>query len=108
MPAIWTKHYGYIRNDDDAAIVVGEWGGIMSGDDEIWMNKYVEYLDDMKMRDTFFWCLNTDSGDTGGLLDGNWNVPDEPKLNLTAVLQPNPTKVTSSVDDSVRTVCLNF
>ena len=75
----------------------------MSGSDEVWMNKYAEYLVDKSMGDTFFWCLNSDSGDTGGLLD-SWTTPDAARLNITAVVQPNPTQV-SNVDD---TICVKF
>lgn len=38
-------------------------------------------------------CYNPDSGDTGGLVDEDWVTPIEPKLELLAKVQPNPTKV---------------
>ena len=104
MPSIWNTHYGYIRNDNDAAIVIGEWGGYMTGSDLEWMNRYSEYLVDKSIGDNFFWCLNSDSGDTGGLLD-NWTEPDQPRLNLTKVIQPNPTTVTKSDDGNI---CVKF
>jgi hypothetical protein len=45
------------------------------------------------MTDNFFWCLNPDSGDTGGLLADDWITPDITKLNLLAGLVPNPSDV---------------
>lgn len=94
MPSIWNTHYGFIREQNKAATCVGEWGGQMSGNDLTWMNAFASYLQSHDIPDTFFWCLNSDSGDTGGLLDG-WNTPDQPRLNLCKQAQPNPTKVTN-------------
>ena len=45
------------------------------------------------MTDAFFWCVNPDSGDTGGLLNNDWMTPDNNKLALLQKLVPNPTKV---------------
>ena len=95
MAEIWNTHYGFIREQNGAATCVGEWGGMMSGSDETWMNAYASYLQSHDIPDTFFWCLNSDSGDTGGLLDG-WNTPDQPRLNICKQAQPNPTKVTNN------------
>jgi endoglucanase len=39
----------------------------------------------------FFWCLNPDSGDTGGLLEDDWKTPVAIKLNLLQTLVPHPT-----------------
>jgi len=93
MPAIWDDHYGYIRNQSGAAVVVGEWGGNIEGKNGIWMNAFVNYLKSKKMTDNFLWCLNPNSGDTGGLLANDWVTPIQNKLDLLNVLVPNPTPV---------------
>ena len=103
MPAIWDQHFGFIRSLNGYATVTGEWGGYMTGTDETWMNRIGQYFVEIDIPDNFFWCLNSDSGDTGGLLDG-WSTPSTDRLSLTAVVQPNPTKI-SKTDD---TVCFEF
>lgn len=40
----------------------------------------------------FYWCLNPNSADTGGLLEDDWLTPTPRKINLTNRAQPNPTK----------------
>ena len=37
------------------------------------------------------WCLNPNSGDTGGLLDYDFLTPKKEKLALLDRVQPNPT-----------------
>jgi len=90
MPAIWQTHYGYIRDMNKNAVVVGEWGGFISGSDGVWMDSFVSWLISKDMTDTFFWCLNPDSGDTGGLLEDDWITPEADKLALLQTLVPNP------------------
>jgi endoglucanase len=91
MPAIWNAHYGFVPGTSGNAIVIGEWGGVYSGKDQIWMDYYVNYLKSKDTTDQFFWCLNPDSGDTGGLLDNDWKTPDVQKLALLKKLCPSPT-----------------
>jgi len=93
MPAIWDDHFGYIKDMKGPAVVTGEWGGNLQGKNGVWMNAFVNYLKNRKMTDTFFWCLNPDSGDTGGLLDYDWVTPVQDKLDLLAKLVPNPSPV---------------
>eukprot|EP01084_Bolivina_argentea_P090666 163330_1 len=94
MPAIWEQHYGYIRDLNDSAVIVGEWGGKMDGGkDQTWMNAFAQWLYDSGIRNYFFWCLNNDSWDTGGLLEDDWKTPIMSKLILCQKAQPNPTKV---------------
>jgi len=92
MPPIWDAHFGYLRNQS-AAVVTGEWGGQMSGADQVWMDAWVNYLSQKQMTNQFFWCLNPDSGDTGGLLLYDWITPVTSKLQLLQKLVPNPTKL---------------
>jgi len=92
MKAIWDDHFGYIRDMQGPAVVLGEWGGALSGKNGVWMNALVDYLLQKDMTDQFFWCLNPNSGDTGGLVLDDWITPDQGKLNLLARLVPNPTR----------------
>ena len=51
-----------------SAVVIGEWGGHYTGSNQVWLEAMGNYLLSKGMTDQFFWCLNPNSGDTGGLL----------------------------------------
>uniref|UniRef100_A0A6B2L8B1 Glycoside hydrolase family 5 domain-containing protein n=1 Tax=Arcella intermedia TaxID=1963864 RepID=A0A6B2L8B1_9EUKA len=91
MPAIWDTHYGFVPKETGNAIVIGEWGGPVEGQNGVWMNAFVDYLISKNTTDTFYWCLNPDSGDTGGILGYDWKTPDPAKLALLKKLVPVPT-----------------
>jgi len=86
MPPIWEDHYGFVQNLTGQSVVVGEWGGPYSGQTRTWLDSYVTYLIAKKMTSQFWWCLNPNSGDTGGLLLDDWVTPVTDKLNLLARL----------------------
>jgi len=93
MPAIWDTHYGFVPGLTGNGMVIGEWGGAVSGQNGVWMNAFVDYLISKNATDNFFWCLNPDSGDTGGLLGYDWKTPDPAKLSLLDRLVPSPSIV---------------
>ena len=66
----------------------------MEGNDEIWMNEFAAYLTEIDQMCTYFWCLNPDSGDTGGLLEDDWVTPVTSKLNLLQQMNPMATQLT--------------
>lgn len=104
MPAIWDAHWGFVPAATGNAVVIGEWGGPYSGTDATWLAALSSYLLANDMTDQFFWCLNPDSGDTGGLLENDWATPDTQKLALLAGLVTSPTKFSVN---SAGQVCLN-
>ena len=89
MPAIWHDHWGYVAGKTGNAVVLGEFGGPVTGATVEWYAELVDYLTKQNLQDTFFWCLNSDSGTTGLLVD--WKTPDTAKLALLEKLQPAPT-----------------
>jgi len=91
MPAIWNDHWGFIPALTGKAVVIGEWGGPMTGTTQVWLNALVSYLKSNQMTDQFFWCLNPNSGDTGGLLLDDWSSPSQAKLDLLKNLVSSPT-----------------
>ncbi len=63
----WYDTWAYINAEDIAPLFIGEWGGHMDGDkNQKWMELLRDYMIDNHINHTF-WCLNTNSGDTGGL-----------------------------------------
>ncbi len=86
----WYETWAYINAEDIAPELIGEWGGHMDGkENQKWMTLLRDYMIKHHINHTF-WCLNTNSGDTGGLWDDlgfqagkgttiKWN---EPKYEL--------------------------
>ncbi|MDO4863272.1 MAG: cellulase family glycosylhydrolase [Ruminococcus sp.] len=85
----WYDTWAYINAEDIGPELIGEWGGHMEGDNLKWMTLLRDYMIKHHINHTF-WCLNTNSGDTGGLWDSlgftagsgttiGWN---EPKYKL--------------------------
>jgi len=101
MPAIWDTHFGFLPQQTGNAYVIGEWGGLLSGADGTWIKAFVNYLVKTSNTDNFFWCLNPDSGDTGGLLAYDWKTPDNEKLAILQTLVPSPTVVNFMEDGAV-------
>lgn len=63
----WYDTWAYLVDKDIAPLLIGEWGGRMDGgDNEKWMRLIRDYMIKNHINHTF-WCLNDDSGDTGGL-----------------------------------------
>ncbi len=87
MPAIWDDHFGYLVARK-AALVPGEFGGKYTDGDKTWQDAFVEYLRQTSTTHSFFyWSLNPNSGDTGGLLLDDWKTVNMDKLNLLKRLQ---------------------
>ena len=81
MPDIWDEHFGYLF-ERDQPVVVGEFGGRYMGQDQIWQDAFVDYLIDNDAHSFFYWSLNPNSGDTGGLLQDDWRTVNQAKLAL--------------------------
>lgn len=66
----WYDTWAYINAEDIAPELIGEWGGHMDGkENQKWMTLLRDYMIEHHINHTF-WCLNTNSGDTGGLWAG--------------------------------------
>ncbi len=93
MPPFWDKHWGFIQKNGMAPILVGEFGGRSVGSDAegIWQRTLVAYLKANQMHYTY-WCLNPNSGDTGGLLEDDWKTINPGKLALLKTYQGRPLK----------------
>lgn len=78
----WYDTWAYINDQDIAPLLIGEWGGHMDGGkNQKWMELLRDYMIDNHINHTF-WCLNPNSGDTGGLLDSSFTVWDDVKYDL--------------------------
>jgi endoglucanase len=88
LPGIWDRHWGYLHHENVAPIIVGEFGGRSVGDDAegIWQRALVSYLREHDLS-YFYWTLNPNSGDTGGLLLDDWQTVDPEKQELLSGYQ---------------------
>lgn len=78
----WYDSWAYINDQGIAPLLIGEWGGHMDGGkNEKWMTLLRDYMIKNRISHTF-WCINPNSGDTGGLLTYDWKTWDESKYNL--------------------------
>lgn len=80
MPPIWDEHFGWLMGDH--AVAIGEFGGRYTDADATWQDAFVDYLVDRGSLHGFYWCLNPNSGDTGGVLLDDWSTVDDDKLAL--------------------------
>jgi len=78
----WYDNWLYIHDKGIAPLLIGEWGGFMdAGRNQAWMTYLRNLIIQKKIHHTF-WCLNPNSGDTGGLLGYDWATWDDAKYNL--------------------------
>ncbi len=80
MPAIWEVHFG--RMAGRFPLGIGEFGGFYEGKDRVWQDAFVDYLLAKDIRIFFYWALNPNSGDTGGILLDDWRTVHEGKMAL--------------------------
>ena len=88
LPAIWEKNWAYLKDQGIAPVLLGEFGGQSMGSDTEgkWQTTLVSFLKQHGISYTY-WCWNPDSGDTGGILNYNWQTVDEAKLNVLRTYQ---------------------
>ena len=78
----WYDTWAFINQEEIAPLLIGEWGGFMDGGkNEQWLTLLREYMINNHINHTF-WCINPNSGDTGGLLDYSFKNWDEAKYDL--------------------------
>ncbi len=78
----WYDSWAYIHDQEIAPLLIGEWGGHMDGGkNQKWMTLLRDYMIANGIHHTF-WCINPNSGDTGGLLTYDWKTWDEGKYAL--------------------------
>jgi endoglucanase len=82
LPAVWTRNWAYLKEQNVAPVLLGEFGGSAGNDAEgVWQRTLVSFIKQHGIGYTY-WCWNPNSGDTGGILTSNWRTVDEAKLHL--------------------------
>lgn len=79
---IWNDAWLYIHDEKISPLLIGEWGGHMDGGrNQHWLTEIRDMMIEKKIHHTF-WCINPNSGDTGGLIGTDWKTWDEEKYSL--------------------------
>ena len=104
----WTPNWGYLQAKKEC-LCIGEWGGkTKEAGEKKFMDDMAAYIAKNKL-DSFHWCFNGNSGDTGGFLDPantwtddspTWDVVDKEKLKIVADAHKSPTDVMKIFKDS--------
>jgi aryl-phospho-beta-D-glucosidase BglC (GH1 family) len=85
LPGVWDEHWGYLASQGVAPIWIGEFGTKdATASDQQWFAAIAKYIGTNQMSFSF-WSWNPDSGDTGGILQDNWQTVNADKQQ---VLQP--------------------
>ncbi|NVI89908.1 cellulase family glycosylhydrolase [Actinomadura sp. BRA 177] len=74
LAAIWDKNWGYLYKNNVAPVLLGEFGTTLTDPrDQAWLRTLMAYLGTGTSGISFtFWSWNPNSGDTGGILNGDW------------------------------------
>lgn len=87
--ANFEAHWGYIYNQGIAPIAIGETGGkLTAAADKLYFDTLFDYLDSTQSAagsgsagmSLFWWGWNPNSGDTGGLLQDDWQTLQAAKI----------------------------
>jgi poly(hydroxyalkanoate) depolymerase family esterase len=87
MPAIWDTLFGHLVSQG-YTVVIGEFGGMYTTgsssatNDKAWQDAFVTYLIDKGELSSFYWCVNPNSGDTGGVYENDWKTWNTSKVEL--------------------------
>jgi endoglucanase len=89
LPSVWDAHWAYLATQGVAPVWIGEFGSqLQTTSDQQWMTALTGYIGQRGLSFSF-WCLNPDSGDTGGLLQNDWQTVNQNKQSLLApILAP--------------------
>lgn len=77
----WKDNWMYIHEDNIAPLLIGEWGGFMKDPNLQWMTYLRQLIKENHLNHTF-WCFNANSGDTGGLVQGDFITWDTEKYEF--------------------------
>ena len=77
----WQDNWLYIRKENIAPLLIGEWGGFMREPNLKWMTCMRQLIGEYHLNHTF-WCYNANSGDTGGLVLDDFTTWDTEKYNF--------------------------
>ncbi|HEY7417394.1 MAG TPA: cellulase family glycosylhydrolase, partial [Ktedonobacteraceae bacterium] len=89
LPAVWSQNWGYIQQEGIAPVWVGEFGSkLETTKDKQWFSSLIHYLGTGANGFNWtYWSWNPDSGDTGGILQDDWQTVNANKQNQLKTIQ---------------------
>ncbi|HEV8253618.1 MAG TPA: cellulase family glycosylhydrolase [Vicinamibacteria bacterium] len=93
LPGFWEGRWGYLRTQNLAPVMLGEFGTtLQTVSDQQWLDGLINYLAPTATSgaNSFswtYWCLNPDSGDTGGILQADWISVEQAKQDRLVAIQ---------------------
>jgi len=85
LPPLWDATWGYLVKSNVAPVYLGEFGTLdQTTSDQQWFQSLATYIGGNGLSFTY-WCWNPDSGDTGGILQDDWQTVN---MNKQDVLLP--------------------
>jgi aryl-phospho-beta-D-glucosidase BglC (GH1 family) len=90
LSAVWDANWGYLVKQNIAPVLLGEFGTKYQTDsDKKWISTLGSYVSSNGLSFAF-WCLNPNSGDTGGILQNDWLTVETNKHAALAPLLAPP------------------
>jgi endoglucanase len=88
LPSVWHQQWAYLVQGGIAPVWIGEFGGRSMGTDTegVWQRSLVTYLKANHVSYAY-WCWNPNSGDTGGILEDDWQTVNQAKLDVLSAYQ---------------------
>jgi endoglucanase len=105
LPALWHQQWAYLVQEGIAPVWIGEFGGRSMGTDPegVWQRSLVTYLKQNHVSYAY-WAWNPNSGDTGGILEDDWQTINRAKIDVLSAYQwPLLAKPSTSVAPAVAT-----
>jgi endoglucanase len=112
LPALWDAHWGYLLKQSIAPVWIGEFGTKnVTVSDQQWFRALASYIQSTGCNFAF-WCWNPNSGDTGGILQDDWQTIHRDKQSLLQPLlapligraaQPTPAPSATPTPNSIPT-----
>lgn len=82
LTQVWDDNWGYLVKNGIAPVWIGEFGTKnQTASDQQWLRSLVTYTQTRGVSFSF-WCLNPNSGDTGGILQDDWNTVNTDKMTV--------------------------
>jgi endoglucanase len=88
LPPLWHQQWGYLVQEGIAPVWIGEFGGRSMGTDTegVWQRSLVTYLKENHISYAY-WAWNPNSGDTGGILEDDWQTVNRVKMDILSAYQ---------------------
>ncbi len=107
LQQVWDKNWGYIVKDGIAPVLIGEWGSFLATRADLaWAAELSDTIAELDLP-WFWWALNPNSGDTGGLLAEDWSTV---RPEVARVLSPflSQTQPPIALDGSASSTAATF